>query len=88
MIIKVGQYEGVYSDKLWWTQAPASYDGFGTFTIYHEDNRRAVAVRVEHESWQILRYHSGMYATEPVEHSDLNDYAEQIFGKATASLEV
>ena len=45
------------------TNAPAAYDGFGTFTVaqLYEPGNRLVLVRDEHLEWQKMRYHSGMH---------------------------
>ena len=69
--MKVGQWEREYVLML--TDAPRSYDGFGTFTLFDPDcplevdgvmtkgNVRLVMVPTQHEGWQEGRYASGLH---------------------------
>lgn len=45
------------------TEAPTSYDGFGTTTIAALSGARIVLIHPDHVSWQLTRYASGSYAT-------------------------
>lgn len=61
------------------TDAPAEYDGFGTFAVaqYDDDNRtqRIVLIRDEHYNWQSARYGSGLHSCKETQH-DMADVAE------------
>jgi len=60
------------------TDAPVNYDGFHTFTLQQFDyplggtknNARLVAMRSEHATWQLGRYHSGWNVTLNEENFD------------------
>lgn len=41
------------------TNAPADYDGFGTFAVTEYEGTRTVLIRTEHYNWQTMRYSSG-----------------------------
>lgn len=66
------EVRGAYN--LYRTNAPESYDGFGTFTVVQNASSgdfskslanlapRIVAILSRHSTWQIGRYQSGLYA--------------------------
>ena len=57
--------------RLFVTDAPEDYDGFGTYTVEHlpapHEGFRVVDIADEHARWQIGRNMSGMHATVPIE---------------------
>ncbi len=59
--IQVGDKK--FSYGLFSTEAPADYDGFGTFEIMKSGDMRYVLIRDLHEKWQIQRNGSGLYDT-------------------------
>jgi len=70
--LQLGTMEAEY--RLYQTNAPVEADGFGTFTVTgsapgadYPHGLRFVLVRVEHETWQIARYASGLWSREPEE---------------------
>src|SRR6516162_8783438 len=67
--LQLGTMEAEY--RLYQTNAPIEADGFGTFTVTgsapgadYPHGLRFVLVRVEHETWQIARYASGLWSRE------------------------
>ncbi len=48
-----------------YTNAPESYDGFGTMSLDVEGDERLVAIRKEHLNWQASRYASGLRSFRP-----------------------
>lgn len=68
---------------LYTTTAPASYDGFGTFTIYKymtgekgtltEVTHRLVAIPEGTVPYQTARYSSGLYAPRPYDPDDTGE---------------
>lgn len=47
------------------TNAPETYDGFGTLTLFtRDDGSREVAVERRHLNWQAGRYRSGLYRAD------------------------
>jgi hypothetical protein len=66
--VKIGQFSRTYI--AFETFAPREYDGFGTIEIY-SGNRdgdvvRYVLIDVEHKTWQVGRYGSGLYHSEEI----------------------
>ena len=49
------------------TDAPKSYDGFGTLNLLDCGSRRVVLIQREHFLWQQARYASGLHLFEPLE---------------------
>jgi hypothetical protein len=49
-----------------YTNAPESYDGFGTLSLSAEGDERLVGIRNEHLNWQVGRYASGLRRFRPV----------------------
>ncbi len=79
------------------TDAPSSYDGFGTLELYTTQGgtkegyppakepglERSVLVDVEHQEWQEGRYRSGLHSYELVE-GDLTQWVqEKLYDKLT-----
>jgi hypothetical protein len=66
------------------TDAPADYDGFGTFTISElGGDTRIVLVRDEHYQWQTARYQSGLHRFEELS-DDWNNAVEVAIWKRIA----
>ena len=61
--IQIGETKSSW--EVWETDAPAEYDGFGTFQIMAVDKERTVLIRTEHWDWQTQRYSSGMHLHKP-----------------------
>jgi hypothetical protein len=62
------------------TTAPEDYDGFGTLSLHKNvtpGDPRWVLIRTEHESWQTLRYRSGMYSVTPVDLDEIKAWATE-----------
>ena len=76
--IKIGEFERTYIAME--TFAPKNYDGFGTIEFYEgpRDGKtvRYVLVDVNHQTWQVGRYGSGLYHSEEV--SGLDDHIRGI----------
>jgi hypothetical protein len=76
------------------TNAPARYDGFGTFTVrpypyisgQEIEGGRLVLVYREHFTWQVTRYQSGAYAVDTAPEKE--DPAIDELGLTTAILEI
>ena len=64
-----------------WTTAPDAYDGFGTSTLYRDDNRRLVMMMAQHQEWQTMRYRSGGYQATPEPNAELEDYRDRFIEK-------
>jgi len=66
--VKIGAFERTYIAVE--TFAPREYDGFGTIEIYSgpRDGKvvRYVLIDVEHKTWQVGRYGSGLYHAEEI----------------------
>lgn len=81
--VKVGRIERVY--HVFRTDAPASYDGFGTFEVWVMKMAgrltRVVAVDVRHEEWQLGRYASGMHSVEPEVQTAVFEVESHLFEK-------
>jgi hypothetical protein len=58
--VQLGTFTASY--RLYETNAPVDYDGFGTITVADGGTLRFVLVRTEHEEWQTMRYRSGMFS--------------------------
>lgn len=63
--------------KLYVTNAPVAYDGFGTRTVIDQKDRRVVDVQDRHATWQLGRYNSGMYVMD-LAGDHLNDYKSEL----------
>jgi hypothetical protein len=78
-----------YDFLLYMTTAPARYDGFGTMTIYDCGGlgtgkvERFVVINEKHLDWQIGRYASGLYCSEPCNLIDANDLAQRFWNAIT-----
>ena len=60
--LNLNGYERVY--RLYRTNAPKAYDGFGTLELYSGGDWRHVLINVDNEVWQTGRYGSGMHVAE------------------------
>lgn len=66
--VRIGSVERSF--ELWATNAPRSYDGFGTFTVRTGEGfrpERHVLIDKEHVTWQTQRYGSGSNVVKPFE---------------------
>lgn len=78
--IQIGRLEFDYG--LFKTDAPAEYDGFGTFAVMQSGKTRYVLIQEHHENWQVMRNGSGGYLTEPCDKAHLTKAAEdKLIGK-------
>lgn len=90
---KVGQHEFTVTQcVIIYTDAPESFDGFGTFTLdtgYGETAKgpiRQAAVHQDYLDWQTARYGSGMYlAVPPEEFEEIKDLMESQKARKTAA---
>jgi hypothetical protein len=79
--VKVGRIERVY--HVYRTDAPASYDGFGTIEVWKMlmagKLSRVVMVDERHEEWQKGRYRSGMHEVDPEYATALHEIESTMF---------
>jgi hypothetical protein len=73
--VQIGKFEAEY--RLYKTTAPREADGFGTIHVTGwapgadcPYGLRFVLVRLEHETWQVARYASGLWERELEEMDD------------------
>lgn len=76
--IQLGDFKCQY--RAYETTAPQDYDGFGTISIHNvpDGHLRWVLIRTEHETWQVLRYRSGMYSAKRMDNDQLQETAPWI----------
>jgi hypothetical protein len=86
--VTVGHISKTYIVKE--TNAPESYDGFGTITINDLSKTRIVLIEEDNFDWQSSRYYSGTYALANIEADGYTtrDAANELYARLVQSREV
>ncbi|MGI8546734.1 MAG: hypothetical protein ACR2M1_05275 [Gemmatimonadaceae bacterium] len=86
--ISIGQASIAY--RLYETNAPPSYDGFRSLTVYDSgpgpDRARYVLIEDDQLAWHLDRYASGLHRAVPSDVFDSDDLARRIFDAIRAGM--